>query len=148
MRIERTRIDGEPVRRFHLLAEVTFADREAENPEWRNYYKDGELRSLVTGWMYYALEDRDDSPTVRFTDGTEVAVLRESVQRLKEAVTALTRIEQTPGSMNGNDAWALLRIVWQWIINANNGNGADSGDLINALESAGYQCPAELEDES
>lgn len=41
----------------------------------------------------------------------------------------------------------LTKLVWQWIIDANNGNGADSGDLMNALEGAGYPCPPELDDE-
>ena len=50
--------------------------------------------------------------------------------------------------LNGNDARAILRITWQWVIDANNGNGADSGDLISSLERAGYPCPPELEDES
>lgn len=122
MKIERTRIDGEPVRRFHLLAEVTFRDREAEpRDEYdHNYYEDRELRDMVTGWMRDALEDRDDSPAVRFTDV--------SPPHIREAHRE------------------LIRLVWQWIINANNGNGADSGDLISALERAGYPCPPELEE--
>lgn len=68
MRIERTRIDGEPVRRFFLIAEVTFADREADPMAVyrHNYYEDRELRDLVAGWMRDGLEDRDDSPAVRF----------------------------------------------------------------------------------
>lgn len=153
MRIERTRIDGEPVRRFHLLAEVTFRDREAEprDEHDRNYYRDHELSGVVTGWMRNALEDRDDSPAVRFTEMNHPNILNElrhgydEIIKLKEMISKLTSLEQTPGSLNGNDARALLRIVWQWIIDANNGNGADSDDLIHELERAGYQCPAELE---
>lgn len=68
MKIDRLRIDGEPVRRFFLIAEVTFADREAEpRDEYdHNYYEDRELRSVVTDWMSDGLTDRDDSPAVRF----------------------------------------------------------------------------------
>lgn len=153
VRIERTRIDGEPVRRFHLLAEVTFRDREAgpRDEHDRNYYRDHELSGVVTGWMHNALEDRDDSPAVRFTEMNHPNILNElrhgydEIIKLKEMISKLTSPEQTPGSLNGNDARALLRIVWQWIIDANNGNGADSDDLIHELERAGYQCPAELE---
>lgn len=66
--IERFRIDGEPVRRFFLVAEVTFADREAQpRDEYdHNYYEDRELVGLVDGWMSDAVNDRDDSPQVRF----------------------------------------------------------------------------------
>lgn len=49
--------------------------------------------------------------------------------------------------LNGNDAAAILRVTWQWIIDANNGVGGDVDDLIFNLERAGYRCPAELEDE-
>lgn len=70
MRIERTRIDDEPVRRFFLVAEVTFRDHEAEpRDEYdRNYYEDSELRGMVEYWAGCAVEDRDDSPAVRFHD--------------------------------------------------------------------------------
>lgn len=73
MRIERTRIDGEPVRRFYLLAEVTFADRAAEPRDRydRNYYQDSELKDLVSEWMSGTLEDRDDMPAVRFHEVPE-----------------------------------------------------------------------------
>jgi hypothetical protein len=70
VRIDRLRVDGEPVRRFFLIAEVTFADREAEpRHEYdHNYYEDSELRSVVTGWMRDGVYDRDDSPAVTFRD--------------------------------------------------------------------------------
>lgn len=73
MKIDRLRIDGEPVRRFYVLAEVTFADREAEprDEHDHNYYQDSELRSVATDWMRDGLEDRDDSPAVRFRDVPE-----------------------------------------------------------------------------
>ncbi|SCF83884.1 MULTISPECIES: helix-turn-helix domain-containing protein [unclassified Streptomyces] len=49
-------------------------------------------------------------------------------------------IEGQMGSqhLNGNDARAVLGIVWQWIADANNGHGADVGDLMHELETAGY----------
>ncbi|MFJ2650858.1 hypothetical protein ACIO1C_29585 [Streptomyces sp. NPDC087420] len=70
MKIDRLRIDGEPVRRFFLIAEVTFADREAQPRDERdhNYYEDRELRSLATEWMGSEMQYHDDSPMVRFTD--------------------------------------------------------------------------------
>jgi hypothetical protein len=73
MKIDRLRIDGEPVRRFYVIAEVTFADREAEpRDEYdHNYYEDSELRDMATGWMCDGLEDRDDSPAVRFREVPE-----------------------------------------------------------------------------
>jgi hypothetical protein len=68
MKIERLRIDGEPVRRFFLLAEVTFADREAQpRDEYdHNYYEDRELRGLATEWMGTEMQYHDDQPRVRF----------------------------------------------------------------------------------
>lgn len=135
MMIERTRIDGEPVRRFHLLVEVTFADRPAEDEPGRNYYQDRELADVAKGWMRDGLEDRDDSPAVRFTEfnAPHTFAYSEQVEELERLKIRQTR---------------LTKLVWQWVINANNGNGADIGDLMNALEGAGYPCPAELEDES
>jgi hypothetical protein len=49
-------------------------------------------------------------------------------------------IEGQMGStpLNGNDARAVLGIVWKWISDANDGLGSDVGDLMQALESAGY----------
>ncbi|MFC8490702.1 hypothetical protein ACFUJU_07830 [Streptomyces sp. NPDC057235] len=68
MRIERYREDGEAVRRFFLVAEIKFADREASpRDEYdHNYYDDRELKEVVTSWMESAVSDRDDSPSVRF----------------------------------------------------------------------------------
>lgn len=37
--------------------------------------------------------------------------------------------------------------VWQWIITANNGGGADVDDLIGILADAGLACPASLLEE-
>lgn len=73
MKIDRLRVDGEPVRRFYVIAEVTFADREAEpRDEYdHNYYQDSELRSIATDWMQDGLTDRDDSPAVVFRDVPE-----------------------------------------------------------------------------
>ncbi len=49
-------------------------------------------------------------------------------------------IEGQMGShpFNGNDARAILGIVWQWIADANDGLGSDVGDLQRELEQAGY----------
>ncbi|MFI2426531.1 hypothetical protein ACH5A7_20945 [Streptomyces sp. NPDC018955] len=49
-------------------------------------------------------------------------------------------IEGQMGSqpLNGNDARAILGIVWKWISDANDGLGSDVGDLQHELESAGY----------
>ncbi|MGW5429980.1 hypothetical protein ACWET9_22620 [Streptomyces sp. NPDC004059] len=49
-------------------------------------------------------------------------------------------IEGQMGSqpLNGNDARAILGIVWKWIADANDGLGGDVGDLQHELESAGY----------
>lgn len=40
--------------------------------------------------------------------------------------------------LNGNDARAILSIVWQWIENANHGLGSDVDDLTHELQQAGY----------
>jgi hypothetical protein len=41
--------------------------------------------------------------------------------------------------LNGNDARAVLGIVWEWIADFNDGNGVDVGDLQWELEQAGYR---------
>lgn len=57
-------------------------------------------------------------------------------------------IEGQMGSqpLNGNDARALLRIVWKWIADANDGLGSDVGDLMHELEQAGYRPLPEAQD--
>lgn len=45
--------------------------------------------------------------------------------------------------LNGNDARAVLGIVWKWIEDANDGLGSDVGDLMHELEQAGYGPPEE-----
>lgn len=49
--------------------------------------------------------------------------------------------------LNGNDARAILGIVWGWISDANDGLGSDVGDLMHGLESAGYGPPEDATDE-
>jgi predicted DNA-binding transcriptional regulator AlpA len=44
------------------------------------------------------------------------------------------------------DAQAILGIVWKWIADANDGYGSDVGDLMNALEEAGYGPPPETQE--
>ena len=66
MKIECVRIDGEPRRRFFLVAEVTFRDQWDENGEPDNYYSDDELKSRIEHWVYSALDDRDDGPSISF----------------------------------------------------------------------------------
>jgi len=41
----------------------------------------------------------------------------------------------------------LNRIVWQWIIDANNGVGGDVDDLLTEVTGAGFRCPADMEEE-
>lgn len=92
MKIERVRIDGEPVRRFFVIAEVTFADREAEprNEYDHNYYEDSELRPVATDWMRDGLCDRDDSPAVRFRDLPEEPTTVTSEARAEGAPVTTT----------------------------------------------------------
>lgn len=57
-------------------------------------------------------------------------------------------IEGQMGSqpLNGNDARAILGIVWKWIADANDGLGSDVGDLQQELERAGYGPVEEAQD--
>ena len=57
-------------------------------------------------------------------------------------------IEGQMGSqpLNGNDARAILGIVWKWIADANDGLGSDVGDLQHELEQAGYGPVEEAQD--
>ena len=43
-----------------------------------------------------------------------------------------------PTALTGSDALTVLRIVWGWIEDANNGLGSDVGDLMQSLEDKGY----------
>ena len=45
--------------------------------------------------------------------------------------------------LNGEDAKAVIRIVWEWI---SNDDCSDTGDLIFDLERAGYPCPDDLKE--
>lgn len=55
--------------------------------------------------------------------------------------------QQTEGKPLSDDARAILRITWEWIIDANNGEGGLVGDLQHDLERSGYGCPPDLEDD-
>lgn len=77
MKIIRTRVDGEPVRRFHLAATVEFRDFEAEEPQRRNYLEDSELRPHFEDWVSSALEDRDDGPSVHLAPLENHSVIRD-----------------------------------------------------------------------
>ena len=105
--IDRITVDGEPKRRFFMVAEVQFMDYSGE---YGNYYQDSELEGRIVDWMGDAVVDRDDSPSVTF-HGSPV------------------------------------HKVWQWIITANDGGGADVDDLIRIMESAGLPCPEGLEED-
>lgn len=67
-KIERVVIDGEARRRFFLVAEVTFADREAQPRDKgdHNYFEDSELVTLAKDWMSSEMEYHEDLPRVRF----------------------------------------------------------------------------------
>lgn len=43
-----------------------------------------------------------------------------------------------------SDYEKLRTAVWKWIIDANNGNGSDIGDLQWILDRIGATCPKEL----
>ena len=47
--------------------------------------------------------------------------------------------------LNGNDATAILRIVWGWIGNHHD-HGYTGDDLIAEMERHGYECPDDLND--
>ena len=65
--IERITVDGEPKRRFFMVAEVQFMDHQPDE-DWGNYYQDSELKGVAADWMECGLVDRDDSPSVTFHD--------------------------------------------------------------------------------
>ncbi|MFE0727925.1 hypothetical protein ACFW2X_06675 [Streptomyces antibioticus] len=54
--------------------------------------------------------------------------------------------QQTEARPLSTDARAVLKIVWDWIEDANDGTGGDVGDLQYGLESAGYGPPEEAQD--
>lgn len=63
MRIERITVDGEPRRRFYLVAEVTFR---SATDEYGDEYGDDELLGRIEHWVEGALDDRDDGPAITF----------------------------------------------------------------------------------
>lgn len=66
MTLKRIEVHGESRRRFFLLAEVTFRDGD------ENYYRDDELWGQIQGWINRAVDDRDDSPSVRLLSIPEI----------------------------------------------------------------------------
>lgn len=132
--IEWYREDGEGVRRLFLIAEVTFRDRPADNPQHRNYYQDAELAGVASGFMSDGLEDRDDNPSVRFHDVPRI--LLDDVRH----VAKKERLERgSESEWRGSRDPAL--IAWGFIIEQNTCGGLDAGDLGVALERAGFPCP-------
>lgn len=66
MKIERITVDGEPRRRFYLVAEVTFRSAVDEEDGYGDYYSDDELLGRIEDWVEGALNDRDDGPAITF----------------------------------------------------------------------------------
>jgi predicted DNA-binding transcriptional regulator AlpA len=58
--------------------------------------------------------------------------------REQQGEPAVTEGQMGTDPLNGNDARAILGIVWKWIADANDGLGSDVGDLQHELETAGY----------
>lgn len=56
----------------------------------------------------------------------------------QQGAAPVTESQMGSQPLNGNDARAILGIVWKWIEGANDGLGSDVGDLMHELESAGY----------
>jgi hypothetical protein len=59
-------------------------------------------------------------------------------QPRKKRDKVMTEGQMGTQPLNGNDARAILGIVWKWIEDANDGHGSDVGDLMQELEDAGY----------
>ncbi|WP_199835778.1 MULTISPECIES: hypothetical protein [unclassified Streptomyces] len=63
---------------------------------------------------------------------------RTDLAKKKQGEPAVIEGQMGTQPLNGSDARAILRIVWKWIEDANDGLGSDVGDLQHELESAGY----------
>lgn len=137
--IERYREDGEGVRRFFLIAEVTFRDRPADDPEDRNYYADSDLAKCIRDWVGRGVEDRDDLPVVRLHDVPPA--LHTDMVAVAAAAVARSNTRATSAETDWRGAKDPAALAWGYIIEQNNTRGLDTNDLINALESAGFPCP-------
>ena len=135
--IERYREDGEGVRRLFLVAEVTFGDRPADDPDTTNYYDDAELVERIGDWVEGALEDRDDRPAVRFHD------VPQNLHVDMVAIAAKGYVEgPNPGAeADWRSATSPAAIAWGFIIEQNTSGGLTTDDLLKALERAGFPCP-------
>ncbi|MFD5709507.1 hypothetical protein ACFWHW_03780 [Streptomyces pharetrae] len=58
--------------------------------------------------------------------------------RKKQGAAPVIEGQMGSQALNGNDARAILGIVWKWIADVNDGLGSDVGDLQQELERAGY----------
>lgn len=135
--IERYRVDGEGVRRFFLVAEVTFRDRPADDPGEHNYYDDGELAGRIRDWVDRGVEDRDDGPAVRLHDVPPILHVD-----MRAIAAGDHRSTPHPGAeADWRSAKDPAAIAWGYIIEQNNTRGLDTDDLIRALERAGFRCP-------
>lgn len=67
-------------------------------------------------------------------------------QPRKKRDKAMIKGQMGTQPLNGDDARAVLGIVWKWISDANDGLGSDVGDLMHELESAGYGPLEEAQD--
>jgi hypothetical protein len=82
-----------------------------------SYVPASDIPRYLDEWLTGGLEDRDD---------------------LKGWSLVPVQVAEAPRPM--------LEIVWQWVIDANNGVGGDVDDLLTALDRAGYTCPESMEE--
>jgi hypothetical protein len=116
------------------------------------YYEAQECSGVLSTWITDACEDRDDLRGVAVVGhhtveepvddreelARQLATAREEAHTSEMALLAL-----------GKKEYLATRRIWQWIVDANNGAGADRDDLIGILDGSGLPCPPELrEDES
>jgi hypothetical protein len=116
------------------------------------YYEAQECSGVLSTWITDACEDRDDLRGVAVVGhhtveepvddaeelARQLAVAREEAHISGQALQALSASQSR-----------LASRIWRWVVDANNGAGADRDDLIGILDRSGLPCPPELrEDES
>lgn len=100
----------------------------------------------VEGTEKTKLRFRADEVAAWFEANPKQQGKRTDLAEKQQGEPAVTDGQMGSHPLNGNDARAILGIVWKWIEGANDGRGSDVGDLMHELEQAGYGPPSDTEE--
>ena len=127
--------EGSP--RLMTVTEIA-AEHGVSRVSIHTYRRRGTFPQPVEGEGTTRLRFRADEVAAFFAANPKQPGRRTDLPGKQQGDPAVVEGQMGSHPLTGNDARAILGIVWKWIEDANDGLGSDVGDLQHELESAGY----------